>query len=216
LLLQLFCRQWFSLKPRVISPPRSSSVLRRFFRDLLRYFGVPAKAAAELWIDEFNAAGGIDGVKLAPVFIDEGLGGDKFLSEYRRVAQEPGDKVMLSAISSGNCNTVVPVAEDLKVLDIMWDCGTEKILEERRYKYAIRTQANAVTEMVAAVVYLLKVKPDFKTIAVVNQDYAWGRDSWEIFRNTLLAFKPDTKILAELFPKFAPLISPRRSHVCRR
>ena len=151
-------------------------------------FGVPAKAAAELWIDEFNAAGGIDGVKLAPVFIDEGLGGDRFLSEYRRVAQEPGDKVMLSAISSGNCNTVVPVAEDLKVLNIMWDCGTEKILEERRYKYAIRTQANAVTEMVATVVYLLKVKPDFKTIAVVNQDYAWGRDSWEIFRNTLLGF----------------------------
>jgi len=165
-------------------------------------FGVPAKAAAELWIEEFNAAGGIDGVKFAPVFIDEGLGGDKFLSEYRRVAQESGDKVMLSSISSGNCNTVVPVAEDLKVLNIMWDCGTEKVLEERRYKYAVRTQANAVTEMVAAVVYLLKVKPDFKTIAVVNQDYAWGRDSWEIFRNTLLAFKPDTKILAELFPKF--------------
>src|SRR6476620_4364995 len=121
-------------------------------------FGVPAKAAAELWIEEFNAAGGIDGVKFAPVFIDEGLGGDKFLSEYRRVAQESGDKVMLSAISSGNCNTVAPVAADLKVLNIMWDCGTEKILEDRSYKYVVRTQANAVTEMVATVVYLLKAK----------------------------------------------------------
>jgi branched-chain amino acid transport system substrate-binding protein len=56
----------------------------------------------------------------------------------------------------------------------MWDCGTEKVLEDRRYKYVVRTQANAVTEMVATVVYLLKVKPDFKTIAVINQDYAWG------------------------------------------
>jgi branched-chain amino acid transport system substrate-binding protein len=35
---------------------------------------------------------------------------------------------MLSAISSGNCNTVVPVAEDLKVLNIIRECGTEKIL----------------------------------------------------------------------------------------
>src|SRR5215204_6237055 len=137
-------------------------------------FGVPAKAAAELWIEEFNAAGGLNGVNLAPTFIDEGLGGDKFLSEYRRVAQESGEKVMLSAISSGNCGTVAPVAEDLKVLNIMWDCGTEKVLEDRPYKYVVRTQANAVTEMVAAVIYLLKAKPDFKTIAVVNQDYAWG------------------------------------------
>ena len=165
-------------------------------------FGVPAKAAAEIWIDEMNAKGGINGVKLVPVFIDEGGGGDKLLSEYRRVAQEPGEKVMLSSISSGNCNTIAPVAEDLKVVNIMWDCGTEKILEDKRYKYVVRTQANAVTEMVATVVYLLKTKPDFKTIAVINQDYAWGRDSWEIFRNTLQAMKPDVKIVAELFPKF--------------
>lgn len=165
-------------------------------------FGVPAKAAAELWIEQFNAGGGLNGVKLAPVFIDEGLGGDKFLSEYRRVAQDAGEKVMLSSISSGNCNTVAPVAEDLKVLNIMWDCGTEKVLEDKRYKYVVRTQANAVTEMVSTVVFLLRTKPEFKTIAVMNQDYAWGRDSWEIFRNTLMALKPDTKVVAELFPKF--------------
>jgi branched-chain amino acid transport system substrate-binding protein len=165
-------------------------------------FGVPAKAAAELWIEERNAKGGINGVKLVPVFIDEGGGGDKLLSEYRRVAQEPGEKVMLASISSGSCNIIAPVAEDLKVVNIMWDCGTEKILEDKRYKYVVRTQANAVTEMVATVIYLLKTKPDFKTIAVINQDYAWGRDSWEIFRNTLQAIKPDVKIVAELFPKF--------------
>jgi branched-chain amino acid transport system substrate-binding protein len=75
-------------------------------------FGIPGKSAAELWIEEVNAKGGIAVVKLQPVFIDEGLGGDKFLAEYRRVAQDAGEKVMLSAISSGNCNTVAPVAED--------------------------------------------------------------------------------------------------------
>ena len=39
----------------------------------------------------------------------------------------------------------MPVAEDLKVLNVMWDCGTEKILEERRYKYVVRTQGNATS-----------------------------------------------------------------------
>ena len=164
-------------------------------------FGVPAKAAAEILIDELNAQGGIGGVKVSATYIDEGAGADKMLSEYRRLVQEQGVKTMLSAISSGNCNVIAPVAEDLKVLNIMWDCGTEKVLETKRYKYVVRTQANATTEMVATVLYLMKTKPDFKTIAVVNQDYAWGRDSWEIFLNTLKAFKPDVRVVAELFPK---------------
>jgi branched-chain amino acid transport system substrate-binding protein len=164
-------------------------------------FGVPAKAAAELLIDEMNQAGGIGGVKVTPVFIDEGIGGDKLLSEYRRLVQEQGVRTMLASISSGNCNILAPVAEDLKVLNVMWDCGTEKILENKRFKYVVRTQANATTEMVATVMYLMKVRPDFKSVAVVNQDYAWGRDSWEIFLNTLRAFKPDVKVTAEMFPK---------------
>lgn len=165
-------------------------------------FGVPAKAAADLYIEQINSAGGINGVKIVPTYIDEGVGGDKLLSEYRRVVQEQGAKVMLAAISSGNCNSLAPVAEDLKVVNVMWDCGTEKVLEDKRYRYVVRTQANATTEMVATVLYLLRQKPNFKTIAVVNQDYAYGRDSWELFRNTLMALKPDTKIVAELFPKF--------------
>ena len=165
-------------------------------------FGVPGKAAAELLIEDINAKGGIGGVKVSATFIDEGIGGDKLLSEYRRFVQEQGVRTMLSAISSGNCNIIAPVAEDLKVLNVMWDCGTEKVLEEKRFKYVVRTQANATTEMVASVLYLLKIRPNFSTIAVVNQDYAWGRDSWEIFITTLKALKPDVKVVAEMFPKF--------------
>ncbi|MGH8761093.1 MAG: ABC transporter substrate-binding protein [Burkholderiales bacterium] len=164
-------------------------------------FGVPARAAADILIDDMNAQGGIGGVKVSATYIDEGTGADKMLTEYRRLVQEQGVRTMLSAISSGNCNVIAPVAEDLKVLNIAWDCGTEKLLESRRYKYVVRTQANATTEMVATVLYLMKMRPNFSTIAVVNQDYAWGRDSWEIFLSTLKALKPDVKVVAEMFPK---------------
>ena len=165
-------------------------------------FGLPGRAAAEIAIDEINAAGGIAGVKIKPIILDEGTGSDKLLSEYRRVVQEEGVKVTIASISSGNCNALAPVAEDLKVLNVMWDCGTEKVLENRRFKYVVRTQGNATSEMVASVLHLLKVKPNFKTIAVINQDYAWGRDSWDIFSNTLRAMKPDVQVVAEMFPKF--------------
>lgn len=165
-------------------------------------FGVPGKNAAEMIIEDMNANGGIGGVPIDPAFIDEGAGGEALVSEYRRLVQNQGYKVMLASISSGNCKKVAPLAEDLEVLNIMWDCGTQTIFEQNDYDYVFRTQAHAAAEMVSTVLYLLKTKPDFQTVAVVNQDYAWGRDSWNIFRRTLKALKPEVEVVAELFPKF--------------
>jgi branched-chain amino acid transport system substrate-binding protein len=165
-------------------------------------FGVPAKAAADMMIADLNGNGGIAGVPVRAIYVDEGAGSEHVVSEYRRLVQEAGADAMLAAISSGNCLQVAPLAEDLKVPNIMWDCGTQRILEEADYRYVFRTQANATPEMLATALYLLKTKPDFTTIAVVNQDYAWGRDSWSIFSSALKAMKPDVEIVAELFPQF--------------
>src|SRR5690606_27492457 len=106
------------------------------------------------------------------------------------------------SISSGTCMIVAPVAEDLKVLNLAWDCGTEKLLEETPRKYVVRPAGNATTEMMATLVYLLKNKPDFKSVAIVNQDYSWGRDSRDILVDALKVLKPDAKVVAEMFPKF--------------
>lgn len=165
-------------------------------------FGDPAKAAADMMLAELNAKGGIEGVPVRAIYVDEGVGGEHVVSEYRRLVQNEGVDAMLASISSGNCNQVAPLAEDLKVLNIMWDCGTQRIFEEDDYRYVFRTQANATPEMVATALYLLKTKPDFRTIAVINQDYAWGRDSWDIFSKTIKALKPDVEVVAELFPRF--------------
>ena len=164
-------------------------------------FGVPGKEAADILIADMNAKGGIGGVPIKATYIDEGGGGERLLSEYRRLV-DGGTRVMLASISSGHCGIVAPVAEDLKVLNILWDCGTQNALEEKELKYVVRTEANATAEMVAQVIYLMKMHPDFKTLAIVNQDYAWGRDSRDIFLAALKKFKPDVKVVAEMFPKF--------------
>ena len=165
-------------------------------------FGEPAKAAAEILIEDLNNAGGIGGVPLEVSWVDEGAGGEALLAEYRRLVGDVGVDAMFASISSGNCNKVAPLAEDLKILNLMWDCGTQRIFEENKYRYVFRTQGNATPEMLSAAIYLLKTKPDFKTIAVVNQDYAWGRDSWAMFSTALKALKPDVEVVAEFFPKF--------------
>ena len=54
---------------------------------------------------------------------------------------------------------------------------------------------------VAAARYLLARKPDVKTVAGINQNYAWGQDSWTDFKLSIQTLKPDAKIVTEQFPK---------------
>ncbi len=164
-------------------------------------FGVPAREAAEMIAERINAEGGIDGVQIELSFIDEGAGAETLTNEYRRLVQDEDVGVMFASISSGNCLNIAPLAEDLGVVNLMWDCGTQRIFEEAEYTTVFRTQANATPEMMATVLYLLQNNPDFETVAVVNQDYSWGRDSWELFQTALTALKPDARVVAELFPK---------------
>jgi len=165
-------------------------------------FGVPGRQAAEMLIGQINAAGGIGGVPVRPFFVDEGPGVEHLLGEFRRLVLNEGVQVMLASISSGSCLACTPLAEELKRVTLLWDCGTQRIFEDQKYQYAFRTQANASPEMLAPLLYLLKRRPDFRTIAVLNQDYSWGRDSWDLWRTAMQALKPDARVVAELFPRF--------------
>ncbi|MCX7631460.1 MAG: ABC transporter substrate-binding protein, partial [Geminicoccaceae bacterium] len=165
-------------------------------------FGVPGRNAADLLIEQMNARGGIQGVPIKALVIDEAPGVNFLLGECRRLAQNENVDVMFASISSASCLAVAPLAEELRLPNIMWDCGTQRIFEEGKWRYSVRTQANAVPEIVAPLLYLLKMRPDVQTVAVVNQDYAWGRDSWAIWKTAMEAIKPGIRVLAELFPKF--------------
>lgn len=164
-------------------------------------FGVPAKQAAELIIGQINASGGIGGAQIVPVFIDEAGGADTQVSELRRLALEEKVDLVIGYISSGDCKAVAPVAEELSLLTVLFDCGTPAIFEDADYHYVFRTSAHAGIDNVAAAKYVLKVKPDVKTIAGINQNYSWGQDSWEAFRTAMLALKPDIEVVGEYFPK---------------
>src|SRR5690606_19884523 len=62
-------------------------------------FGIPAKEAADILVEDINAKGGIAGVPIKVTYIDEGAGGERLLSDYRRLV-DGGTKIMFSAISS--------------------------------------------------------------------------------------------------------------------
>jgi len=165
-------------------------------------FGVPGRQTAEMLFDEINASGGIGGVPVRALFVDEGPGVEHFVGEYRRLVQNERVNLVFAGISSADCLACAPLADELRRPTLLWDCGTQRVFEDARYENAFRPQANATPEVLAALLYLLKTKPDLRTVAVVNQDYAWGRDSWDIFRTALQTLKPGVRVVAELFPRF--------------
>jgi branched-chain amino acid transport system substrate-binding protein len=164
-------------------------------------YGMPGRNAAELVIDQINKAGGIGGVPIKPTYVDEAQGTDGVVAEFRKLASDNNNQAMIAALSSANCLALAPVAEQLKMPTFMWNCDTHQLFLKDRYKYVYRTNSSTVPEFVASVLYLLSVKPDVKKVAIINPDYAFGRDAGLIFKETLKALKPDAEIVAELYTK---------------
>src|SRR5438093_645408 len=76
-------------------------------------FGIPAKKAADAWVEKINDEGGIGGAKLVPVLTDEAGPGDKVVAEFRRLPADEKVDLVIGYISSANCVAVPAVAEEL-------------------------------------------------------------------------------------------------------
>lgn len=172
-------------------------------------FGIPARNAAELLIEKLNEGSlpapydrvGIAGVPITAVYVDEAGGADTQVAELRRLVLDEAVDLVIGYISSGDCLAVAPVAEELKKLTVMFDCGTQRIFEETDHHYVFRTAGHQIIDNVGAARYVQKVAPDAKSIAGINQNYAWGQDSWNTFRNSLQVLNPDVNVVVEQFPK---------------
>jgi branched-chain amino acid transport system substrate-binding protein len=172
-------------------------------------FGVPARNAAELVIEAINKGTlpapyntkGVAGMAIEPTIIDEAGGGTKQVGEFRNLVQRKNVDAVVGYISSGDCLAIAPVAEELGALTVLFDCGTPRIFEENSYKYVFRTGPTSTMDNVAAARYILDLKPDLKSVAGINQNYAWGHDSWNDFKEALEVLKPGVEIKTEQFPK---------------
>ncbi len=157
---------------------------------------------ARLLTEQFNTSGGIEGVRLNTMYVDEaGSTADK-VAEFRRLVQDEKITIAIGYTSSANCLAVAPIADELKTLTIFHVCANYRLFDKGTYKYVFRTAAHAASENISAALYVLAIKPNLKTIAGLNYDYAYGRDSWDVFKRTILKLKPDVQVVGELWTKF--------------
>jgi branched-chain amino acid transport system substrate-binding protein len=57
-------------------------------------------------------------------------------------------------------------------------------------------------DAVAGARYLLDSRPDLKSFAGINQNYAWGQDSWNDWTAVLEVLRPPAKVTTSQMPKF--------------
>ncbi len=192
--------------PAIASAPAGAPPeLRVAFVDFLSgpgaTFGVPSKNTAVWLVDNWNRDGGIRGVKVKLVILDEPFTPDKAVTEYRRLVLDEKVNALVGFTSAANCLALAPVAEELKTLTIVHVCGTRRLTEENHLRYVFRTSDHQAADSVMGARYVLSAKPNVKIIAGVNEDNAFGRDSWDDYRDAMLHLRPDVKVVAELWTK---------------
>jgi len=172
-------------------------------------FGVPAKNAAEFVVEQLNAGKGpapyrkkgYGGGSIETVIIDEAGSTTTQVTEYRNLVQRHNVDLVIGYVSSGNCLAIAPVAEELKKLTNFFDCGTPRIFEDASYRYVFRTSPTATMDSVGAALYVKDARPNVKTIAGINQNYAWGQDSWGDFEAAMKVLAPQVEVRTSQMPK---------------
>jgi branched-chain amino acid transport system substrate-binding protein len=172
-------------------------------------FGIPGRNGAEVMIEAMNAGKipapfdkvGFGGSNVEAKYIDETGSGANVVTEFRNLVQRDQVDAVIGYISSGNCLAVTPVAEELKAITIFYDCGTPRIFEEKPRAYVFRVSPLSTIDNVAAARYLLAKKPDVTSYSGINQNYAWGQDSWRDFTGAMQVLAPKVTVDKSLFPK---------------
>jgi len=173
-------------------------------------FGVPARNGGQFVIDQLNKGAapapydkvGFGGMRVESIIIDENGGAIKQVQELRNLYERDKVDVVLGYISSGDCLAVAPIAEELKKMLVLFDCGTPRIFEEAKYNYVFRTAAHATMDNVGLVRYLKAKNVKMDTLSAINQDYAWGQDSRADFVAAAGQLFPNAKLQTDLLPKF--------------
>lgn len=172
-------------------------------------FGVPARNAAELIVEALNggkapapyATKGFGGLTIKPIIIDEAGSATSVVTEYRNLVQREKVDLVVGYISSGNCLAVAPVAEELKTVTYLFDCGTPRIFEEGKKEYTFRSTNHAAADNVGAALYLKQIGVKASNFSGINQNYAWGQDSWADFERSMGVFYAGAKVGTSQMPK---------------
>ena len=173
-------------------------------------FGEPSANAAKVLVEGLNQGKlpapydklGINGAEIEIVMIDEAGGAAKQVEEFRNLVQRQKVDAVVGYISSGDCLAIAPVAEELGAMTVFYDCGTSQLFsEDKTPQFVFRTSLDAAVDNIGAARYLAKTRPDAVRVGGIQQNYAWGQDSWNDFTLSMAQVMPKSQVVESQMPK---------------
>src|SRR5437763_16628712 len=110
-------------------------------------------------------------MKIEPVMLDENGGATKQVQDLPILDQRDNVDAVLGYISSGDCLAVAPIAEEVKRMLVLMDCGRPRILEEGKYNDAFRTAAHATMDNVGLVSYMQEKNIRTDALSAIKHHY---------------------------------------------
>lgn len=171
-------------------------------------YGEEAINTLKLLAEDINNNGGILGKrKINLSFIDEGAGPDAVSNQVRERISKNNVDVFLGAIAD---STTIPLIEIIKKNNQLHVAagGTISVYndivstpEEERPPYFALASLGSV-DAIQSAIYIRDNLSDVNSIGILNQDYAWGHQSSELFKKGVQRISSNIEVQTIFFPPY--------------
>jgi branched-chain amino acid transport system substrate-binding protein len=160
------------------------------------FLGDPEKKTLEIYIDEINAKGGVNGQKLQLVVYDDGGKADDARTFGTRLIEEDKIVAMIGGSTTGSTMAMIPLFEDAKIPFISLAGGVQIIEPVRSWVFKTPHTDRMACEKIFADLKTRKLT----TIALISGTDAFGKS----MRDQCVAVAPKAGITIAIEESYGP------------
>jgi branched-chain amino acid transport system substrate-binding protein len=179
--------------------------IQSIFSGPIALVGTSSRGAIQPEIDRINAAGGLLGRQIQPIYRDSKGQPQEAARVARELVNTDGCEILLNAEASSGAFAVQEVVRDLGVLCVHSNSETSSLTADPKLRVAtaFRCARQGVHDAIVGGAHSAKVATDKKLTrwATCSPDYAFGRDTTAQFLDFLKHFKPDVEVISQSWPK---------------
>jgi branched-chain amino acid transport system substrate-binding protein len=163
------------------------------FKDIGERYLDGAVYAAQI----INKSGGLLGRKVEVIPVDTELKPDVATRKAKDLILKDGVKFFCGGTGSSVGAAMEQLAEKQNIIMFTYGMEAASLTGEKCNKNFFRTCAN--TDQHSFALAVLVAKHGYKRIAIIAQDYSFGKEAVSAFKMKLREIKPSAKIVAELY-----------------
>jgi branched-chain amino acid transport system substrate-binding protein len=179
--------------------------IQSIFSGPIALLGTSSRGAIQPEIDRINAAGGLLGRQIQPIYRDSKGQPQEAARVARELVNTDGCEILLDAEASSGAYAVQEVVRDLGVLCVHSNSETSSLTADPKLRVAtaFRCARQGVHDAIVGGAHSAKVATakNLAHWATCSPDYAFGRDTTAQFLDFLKHFKPDTEVVSQSWPK---------------